>query len=51
MGDFRDKRGGAYDPVTSAGNPQPPRYATKRRRIKRPNGVLTFGLSRNRGRT
>jgi hypothetical protein len=24
MSDFRDKRGGAYDPVTPAGNPQPP---------------------------
>jgi hypothetical protein len=23
MSDFRDKRGGPYDPVTKAGNPQP----------------------------
>jgi hypothetical protein len=23
MSDFTDKRGGAYDPVTKAGNPQP----------------------------
>ena len=29
MGDFRDKRGGAYDPVTSAGNPQPPQVRDK----------------------
>jgi hypothetical protein len=24
MSDYVDKRGGAYDPVTSSGNPQPP---------------------------
>ena len=24
MSDFVDKRGGAYDPVTKTGNPQPP---------------------------
>jgi hypothetical protein len=27
--DFRDKRGGAYDPVTPDGNPQPPQVRDK----------------------
>jgi hypothetical protein len=27
MSDFRDGRGGAYDPVSKAGNPQPPQVA------------------------
>jgi hypothetical protein len=29
MSDFVDKRGGAYDPVTPAGRPQPPQVRDK----------------------
>jgi hypothetical protein len=29
MSDYVDKRGGAYDPVTPAGNPQPPQVKDK----------------------
>ena len=29
MSDFRDIRGGAYDPVNKFGNPQPPQVAYK----------------------
>jgi hypothetical protein len=29
MSDYVDKRGGAYDPVTPAGNPQPPEVKYK----------------------
>ena len=29
MSDFVDKRGGAYDPATSIGNPQPPQVKDK----------------------
>jgi hypothetical protein len=28
MSDARDKRGGAYDPVSKSGNPQPPQIRT-----------------------
>jgi hypothetical protein len=47
MSDFRDKRGGAYDPVTSAGNPQPPQVRDKATPHQKAQWGAGFGLSRS----
>ena len=39
MSDYRDTRGGAYDPVNDFGNPQPPKCGINRQHTRKHNGV------------
>jgi hypothetical protein len=41
MSDYRDTRGGAYDPVNASGNPQPHQVRDKPQHTRKHNGERT----------